>query len=120
MAQIVRTELKVGLEVHVELATRTKMFSRAPNVASREFDGAAPNSLLDPVVLGLPVAPLCRDDCPGLCSECGAHLADDPEHHHETSDPRWSALQALAGDAPSERETPDAPHGGAGPDEEVS
>jgi len=49
----------------------------------------------DAVVLALPVAPLCRDDCPGLCSECGAHLADDPGHQHEAVDPRWAALQAF-------------------------
>src|SRR5258708_34691037 len=39
---------------------------------------------------------MCRDDCPGLCSECGARLADDPEHHHDVADPRWAALQWLA------------------------
>ncbi|MTB72137.1 DUF177 domain-containing protein [Arsenicicoccus sp. MKL-02] len=51
--------------------------------------------LRDAVVPTLPFQPVCRDDCPGLCSECGAHLADDPDHHHEVLDPRWSALQAL-------------------------
>ena len=50
----------------------------------------------DAVVLALPLAPVCRDDCPGLCSECGARLADDPEHHHEQIDPRWAAFEALA------------------------
>ncbi len=49
-------KLKVGLEVHVELATRTKMFSRCPSPAHPEFDGAAPNTLIDPVVLALPGA----------------------------------------------------------------
>ena len=39
--------------------------------------------LRDAVVLALPFQPLCREDCPGLCAECGARLADDPEHHHE-------------------------------------
>jgi uncharacterized protein len=51
----------------------------------------------DAVMLELPLQPLCEDDCPGLCAECGARLADDPEHHHETVDPRWAALSALAG-----------------------
>lgn len=77
----------------------------------------------DAVVLGLPVAPLCRDDCPGLCSECGAHLADDPEHRHETSDPRWSALQELVGQGPSAGDTPRAssdPEDRSRPDQEVS
>ena len=52
--------------------------------------------LRDAVVLALPYQPLCRDDCPGLCTECGARLADDPDHgHEEPVDPRWSALQGI-------------------------
>jgi uncharacterized protein len=41
--------------------------------------------LRDAVVLALPFQPLCRDDCPGLCVECGARLADDPDHAHEAA-----------------------------------
>jgi uncharacterized protein len=55
--------------------------------------------LRDAVVPSLPFQPVCRDDCPGLCSECGARLADDPDHQHETIDPRWAALSALGGGA---------------------
>jgi uncharacterized protein len=50
----------------------------------------------DAVMLELPLQPLCADDCPGLCAECGARLADDPEHKHETVDPRWAALSELS------------------------
>lgn len=50
----------------------------------------------DEVVLALPLQPLCRDDCPGLCPECGMALADSPGHHHEITDPRWAALRALS------------------------
>ncbi len=53
-AAIVRTQLKVGLEIHVELATRTKMFTRVPNVAHPDHFDAEPNSLVDPVVAALP------------------------------------------------------------------
>ena len=44
-------ELVVGLEVHVELATATKLFS-----ASANRFGDAPNTHIDPVTLGLPGA----------------------------------------------------------------
>ena len=51
----------------------------------------------DAVVLALPMSPLCREDCPGLCAECGAPLADaGPDHRHdEATDPRWAALKQL-------------------------
>ncbi|HET7072000.1 MAG TPA: DUF177 domain-containing protein, partial [Nocardioides sp.] len=53
--------------------------------------------LRDAVVLALPFQPLCTEDCPGLCAECGARLADDPDHVHDAPvDPRWAALGALA------------------------
>lgn len=51
--------------------------------------------LRDAVVPSLPFQPVCRADCPGLCSECGARLADDPGHQHQVVDPRWAALSAL-------------------------
>ena len=51
--------------------------------------------LYDTLVPALPFQPVCRDDCPGLCSECGARLADDPAHTHESADPRWDALHEL-------------------------
>ncbi|WP_155848555.1 YceD family protein [Arthrobacter sp. 35W] len=53
--------------------------------------------LRDAVVTALPFQPVCREDCQGLCSECGVHLADEPGHHHEILDPRWAALQGLTG-----------------------
>jgi uncharacterized protein len=59
--------------------------------------------LRDAVVLALPFQPLCEDDCPGLCVECGARLAEDLDHTHEAAvDPRWAALAELT----------DAPHTG--------
>jgi uncharacterized protein len=64
--------------------------------------------LRDAVVLALPMQPVCRDDCPGLCSSCGARLADDPDHHHEVADIRWAALQEFqkngAGDGADENQ----------------
>ncbi|MEW2497137.1 YceD family protein [Streptomyces nodosus] len=52
--------------------------------------------LRDAVVLALPMQPVCQEDCLGLCSECGARLTDDPDHHHDAVDIRWAALQGIA------------------------
>jgi uncharacterized protein len=51
----------------------------------------------DAVVLALPLAPLCRADCEGLCPECGTPLAEaGPGHSHGAdADPRWAALSQL-------------------------
>ena len=47
----------------------------------------------DAIVLALPNAPLCKEDCAGLCPDCGGKWADlGPDHRHETIDPRWAAL----------------------------
>lgn len=52
--------------------------------------------LRDAVVLALPLAPVCRADCPGLCPQCGVRLADvEPGHGHDEVDPRWAALGGL-------------------------
>lgn len=50
----------------------------------------------DAVLLELPLAPLCRTDCKGLCPSCGANLNEE-ECSCETreTDPRWAALGAL-------------------------
>ncbi len=53
---IVATELIVGLEVHVELATRSKMFSRAPSPAFTPAGEHEPNTLVDATVFALPGA----------------------------------------------------------------
>ena len=51
--------------------------------------------LRDAVLAALPFQPVCREDCPGLCSQCGFRLEDDPDHQHDVIDPRWAALEAL-------------------------
>ena len=48
------------------------------------------------LLLGVPDAPLCRDDCPGLCPICGADLQSEPCTCDTTvRDERWAVLDQL-------------------------
>lgn len=44
----------------------------------------------------LPMQPLCRQDCQGLCSRCGQDLNATACSCPPETDERWNALQALA------------------------
>ncbi len=83
------------VEVHVD-----ELFEAAPEPGETyllEGDHIDLEPLVrDAIVLELPTVAHCRDDCAGLCPQCGADLnltqcdcvADD-------SDPRWAALGSL-------------------------
>jgi hypothetical protein len=73
-------ELVVGLEVHVELATKTKLFSGSPN----RF-GDEPNTNIDPVTLGLPGAlPVLNQHAVELAMRIGLALNHiKPERDYE-------------------------------------
>lgn len=48
------------------------------------------------LILALPLKPLCRDDCKGLCPRCGTDLNTSTcRCQEEKSDPRWSKLKEL-------------------------
>lgn len=51
----------------------------------------------DALALTLSAQVLCRPDCAGLCSVCGAdlNLADDVHVHEREPDPRWAKLSEL-------------------------
>jgi len=49
----------------------------------------------DAVVLDLPMAPLCRDDCAGLCPHCGANRNEGDCGCVAPRDPRWANLDVL-------------------------
>jgi uncharacterized protein len=66
----------------------------SPYVEGEELDVAA--WARDAYALALPNQILCREDCAGLCPECGANLNEDPDHAHERPlDPRWAKLREL-------------------------
>lgn len=49
----------------------------------------------DAVVLELPLAPLCRPDCQGLCPQCGADRNEEVCACEAPRDPRWANLDVL-------------------------
>jgi uncharacterized protein len=54
--------------------------------------------IIDAVGLELPFAPVCREDCPGLCPTCGVALTTaEPDHQHDEIDPRWAKLTTMLG-----------------------
>ncbi|HNM11455.1 MAG TPA: DUF177 domain-containing protein [Mycobacterium sp.] len=68
--------------------------------------------IVDAVGLALPFAPVCAEDCPGLCPECGVALASaGPDHRHDLIDPRWAKLAALL--PPGDQEQHPEPGSGA-------
>jgi uncharacterized protein len=49
----------------------------------------------DAIFLDLPLAPLCREDCQGLCPYCGADRNDESCDCQGPVDPRWATLDEL-------------------------
>lgn len=48
-------------------------------------------------LLAIPMKPLCREDCAGLCPSCGHNLNQGPCNcQPQEADPRWSELGKLA------------------------
>jgi len=63
-------EAVIGLEIHVQIKTRTKMFTAAPYAY-----GAAPNTQTDAVVLGLPgTLPVLNHEAVAKCARLGLML----------------------------------------------
>jgi uncharacterized protein len=95
--ECVRCLTEVSLPVRVEFQ---ELFAYSFDEA---FDYTVQDNLVDlepvvrdAVVLSLPFQPVCQEDCPGLCPECGVRLLDNPGHEHEAPvDPRWAALAGL-------------------------
>lgn len=55
------------------------------------------------VIMAVPIAPLCKPDCPGLCPRCGADLNKEKCTCEDSNiDPRWSELEKLRKQASGE------------------
>jgi len=67
----------------------------------------------DACILDLPLAPLCREDCQGLCPECGVNRNSETCSCETPADPRWSALAVLR---PGDDESDTSDRRRSGPD----
>jgi uncharacterized protein len=66
----------------------------SPYISDGELDLAA--WARDALSLTLPAQIACREDCAGLCPQCGVNLNAEPQHAHEREpDPRWAKLSEL-------------------------
>ena len=65
----------------------------SPYVTDEELDLHA--WARDALALALPAQIVCREDCAGLCPECGKDLNVEPHEHERPVDPRWSKLRDL-------------------------
>lgn len=90
-------DVQVALtELFAYPGTKTDETTEDDEVARLVEDRADLESVIrNEIVTELPLTPLCKPDCQGLCAGCGERLEDLPEDHtHELIDPRWAALRA--------------------------
>lgn len=69
-----------------------------------DFDIDVTPLVREHVLLELPLKPLCREDCAGICPVCGRDQNREPHRHEEGSDERWSRLRTLLADFDGKRE----------------
>jgi len=54
------------------------------------------DALCEQVLLAVPLKTLCREECKGLCPQCGKNLNEGPcTCVEQLKDPRWTALQEI-------------------------
>ena len=107
--------LRVRFSAHVEGLCMRCLSGAAPEIAveAREVDqpGGESDQLDSPYVSGdeldlgawsrdalalaLPAQIVCREDCAGLCPECGEDLNAHPHEHEREPDARWAKLSEL-------------------------
>lgn len=92
--KLVRGGARSGMEGHAELELK------ASDLDVETFDGEhidLAGAVFDQLILSLPEYPQCREDCKGLCPDCGAELNRGPCGCGDKKpvDPRLAALLKL-------------------------
>lgn len=101
------TQFDVEKEIRLSLVLRagspTDQFRDEPDTAEADLIFVEGPELdlgqiiLQELLLEIPMKPLCREDCPGLCPGCGAQKGSPECTCAEKApvDPRWEALERL-------------------------
>ncbi|MGH8871889.1 MAG: YceD family protein [Acidimicrobiia bacterium] len=88
------TEWDAQVSVEAEQYFRSTPDEDGYGIVDKQVDVSGPAR--DELALALPAAPLCREDCMGLCPTCGTDLNSDPcGGHGEDSDSPFAALKDL-------------------------
>lgn len=79
-----------------ELAGETELHDRDLDLVFYQNEQINVDDLvLEQLELSLPTRVLCKEDCRGLCSQCGADLNIEQCQCRKPIDPRWQALADL-------------------------
>jgi uncharacterized protein len=82
-----------GFAVQEDLELQSEEIGLIP-FSGEEID--LKDAFQEEVVMALPMQPLCKADCKGLCPRCGADLNEgDCGCNHQTINPQFAALQGL-------------------------
>ena len=84
----------------VDIVTGGKLrYEDEPDADMTSIDGQHVLDLEDMLLqygsAALPLAPVCREDCAGLCTHCGTNLNDTTCACGPEPDPRWAKLREL-------------------------
>jgi uncharacterized protein len=64
-------------------------------LALDEYEVSFDQTVYETLMVNIPMQIVCRDDCRGLCPQCGADLNVGPCSCERPADPRWDALRKL-------------------------
>jgi uncharacterized protein len=98
----VLTPIEIHLEEEyvptIDAETSTKIYLSPDDESFRidpEFWLDLREGLRQYILMSEPAKPLCRQDCAGLCPNCGADLNKEPCRCQPTGDDRWNVLAGL-------------------------
>ncbi len=89
------TEFAATIDVEItQLYGNAEDEDALPVSGDGRIDLASP--LRDEVGMAVPLRPICRDDCMGLCDTCGTDLNTEPcDGHEDSSSSPFAALEGL-------------------------